>query len=68
MDTLPIRDQKKSIMMTSRQKAEARNKWYNTIQTSEKKKNCQNIILFLVKIHWSNDDISRVCKSYVYVM
>lgn len=38
MDTLPIRDQKKSIMMTSRQKAEARNKWYNTIQTSEKKK------------------------------
>lgn len=38
MDTLPIRDQKKSSMMTSRQKAEARNKWYNTIQTSEKKK------------------------------
>lgn len=34
----------------------------------KKKKNCQNIILFLVKIHWSNDDISRVCKSYVYVM
>lgn len=38
MDTLPIRDQKKSIMMTSRQKAEARNKWYNAIQTSKKKK------------------------------